>query len=78
MTRSFEGYLVPVHITDTAMHTMLRRDGVDLTASRVLMNDDEPVGLALIARRGWTSRVAAMGITSNARAAAWEPGQCKA
>ncbi|MCQ3936409.1 MAG: GNAT family N-acetyltransferase [Chloroflexi bacterium] len=49
------------------MHTMLRRDGVDLTASRVLMKDDEPVGLALIARRGWVSRLAAMGITSNAR-----------
>jgi ribosomal protein S18 acetylase RimI-like enzyme len=67
MTRSFEGYLVPVNITEMVMHTMLRRDGVDLTASRVLMKDDEPVGLALIARRGWTSRLAAMGITSNAR-----------
>jgi hypothetical protein len=67
MTRSFEGYLVPVNITESVMHTMLRRDGVDLTSSRVLMKDDQPVGLALIARRGWTSRLAAMGITSNAR-----------
>jgi ribosomal protein S18 acetylase RimI-like enzyme len=67
MTRSFEGYLVPVSITETVLHTMLRRDGVDLTSSRVLMKDDEPVGLALIARRGWTGRLAAMGITSNAR-----------
>jgi ribosomal protein S18 acetylase RimI-like enzyme len=67
MTRGFEGYFVPVNITDMALHTMLRRDGVDLTSSRVLMKDDEPVGLALIARRGWTSRLAAMGITSNAR-----------
>ncbi|MBI2332324.1 MAG: GNAT family N-acetyltransferase [Chloroflexi bacterium] len=67
MTRSFEGYLVPINITETVMHTMIRRDGIDLTASRVLMKDDEPVGLAMIARRGWTSRLAAMGITSNAR-----------
>lgn len=67
MTRSFEGYFVPINITDTVMHTMLRRDGIDLTSSRVLMKDDEPVGLALIARRGWTSRLAAMGITMNAR-----------
>ena len=67
MTRSFEGYFVPINITETVMHTMIRRDGIDLTASRVLMKDDEPVGIAFIARRGWTSRLAAMGITSNAR-----------
>jgi ribosomal protein S18 acetylase RimI-like enzyme len=67
MTRSFEGYIVPVNITDAALHTMIRRDGIDLTASRVLLRDDEPVGVAFIARRGWTSRLAAFGITSNAR-----------
>ncbi len=67
MTRSFEGYFVPVNITDVIMLTMLRRDGVDLTSSRVILKDDEPAGLALIARRGWTSRLAAMGIVSTAR-----------
>ncbi|NWF64523.1 MAG: GNAT family N-acetyltransferase, partial [Chloroflexi bacterium] len=67
MTRSFEGYLVPINITESVLHTMLRRDGIDLTASRVLLKDDEPIGLAMIARRGWTSRLAAMGITSTAR-----------
>ncbi|WKZ36435.1 MAG: GNAT family N-acetyltransferase [Anaerolineales bacterium] len=67
MTCSFEGYLVPITITEAVMHTMLRRDGIDLTASRVLMKDDEPIGIAFIARRGWTSRLAAMGIMSNAR-----------
>ena len=67
MTRSFEGYFVPVNITETALHTMLRRDGIDLTASRVLMKENESIGVAFIARRGWTSRLAAMGITSDAR-----------
>lgn len=67
MTRGFEGYIVPVNITDAILHTMIRRDGIDLTASRVLLRDDEPVGVAFIARRGWTSRLAAFGITSNAR-----------
>jgi ribosomal protein S18 acetylase RimI-like enzyme len=67
MTRSFEGYFVPVNITDVILLTMLRRDGVDLTSSRVIMKDDAPSGLALIARRGWTSRLAAMGIVSTAR-----------
>jgi ribosomal protein S18 acetylase RimI-like enzyme len=67
MTRSFEGYFVPVNITDVIMLTMLRRDGVDLTSSRVILKDGELAGLALIARRGWTSRLAAMGIVSTAR-----------
>jgi GNAT superfamily N-acetyltransferase len=67
MTRGFEGYIVPVNITDAILYTMIRRDGIDLTASRVLLRDDEPVGVAFIARRGWTSRLAAFGITSNAR-----------
>ena len=67
MTRGFEGYIVPINITDSVLHTIIRRDGIDLTASRVLMRDDEPIGVAFIARRGWTSRLAAFGITSNAR-----------
>jgi|CXWL01.1.fsa_nt_gi ribosomal protein S18 acetylase RimI-like enzyme len=67
MTRSFEGYLIPIHITHDGLLTMLRRDGIDLNSSRVLAKDDEPVGIALIARRGWTSRLAAMGIVSTAR-----------
>ena len=67
MTRSFEGYFVPVNITDVIMLTMLRRDGVDLTSSRVILKYGELAGLALIARRGWTSRLAAMGIVSTAR-----------
>jgi ribosomal protein S18 acetylase RimI-like enzyme len=78
MTRSFEGYFVPVNITETIMLNMLRRDGIDLTASRVILKDDEPSGLALIARRGWASRLAAMGIVSNARnggTGTWAMGQ---
>ncbi len=67
MTRGFEGYFVPINITDTILLTMLRRDGIDLTSSRVILKEDEPSGLALIARRGWTSRLAAMGIVSTGR-----------
>ena len=67
LTRGFEGYFVPVHINDSALLNMLRRDSIDLYASRVLMKDDEPIGAGLIARRGWTSRLAAMGIVSSAR-----------
>lgn len=67
LTRGFEDYLVPIQINDVALQTMIRRDGVDLAESRVLLKDNIPMGVALIARRGWSSRLAAMGIVTDAR-----------
>ncbi|HSG45042.1 MAG TPA: N-acetyltransferase [Anaerolineales bacterium] len=64
---SFEDYLVPIQFNISQFLNMLRKDTVDLTASRVLLIDDGPTGIALIARRGWTSRVAAMGVTKDFR-----------
>ena len=64
---SFENYTVPVRFELSQFLTMLRKDTVDLTASRVLLADDKPSGIALIARRGWTSRLAAMAITKDMR-----------
>jgi len=74
LTRGFEGYFVPIHITESVLLTMLRRDSIDLSASRVLIKDGEPIGVAWIARRGWTCRLAAMGIVSperNSGAGTW-------
>jgi GNAT superfamily N-acetyltransferase len=67
LTHGFEGYLVPIQINDHQLQTMIRRDGVDLAESRILLKDGKPLGVALIARRGWTSRLAAMGIVAEAR-----------
>ena len=66
---SFESYLVPIHFNLSQFLTMLRKDGVDLTASRVLLADGTPSGIALIARRGTlrASRLAAMGVTKEMR-----------
>jgi len=71
---SFENYLVPIAFNLSQFLTMVRKDSVDLSASRVLLADEEPAGIALIARRGWTSRLAAMGIVQSQRgkgAASW-------
>lgn len=62
LNQGFEGYFVPIQFDTTAFLNMLRKDGIDLTVSRVLLAEDHPCGIALIARRGWTSRLAAMGI----------------
>ena len=64
---SFENYPVPVTFNLLQFLTMLRKDSVDLFASRVLLTDGQLAGIALIARRGWTSRLAAMGIVQSMR-----------
>ena len=64
---SFENYLVPITFNLMQFLTMLRKDSVDLSSSRVLLVDGQRAGIALIARRGWTSRLAAMGIVQNRR-----------
>lgn len=69
LNRGFEGYSIPIHFEAVTFLNMLRKDGIDLTASRVLIVDEESSGIALIARRGTlhASRLAAMGIASEMR-----------
>ena len=64
---SFEGYHIPVHFEYSPLLTMFRKDNIDLETSRVLLAEDKPSGIALIARRGWASRLAAMGIARELR-----------
>ena len=66
-TRSFAGYFFPVELDAPDIAAMFRRDGTDLSVSRVLLVDGVPAGFGLIARRGWTSRLAAMGIVESLR-----------
>ncbi len=67
LNRGFEAYFVPIRFNPITFLNMIRKDGIDLTASRVLLMDDQPCGIALIARRGWVSRLAAMGIATEVR-----------
>jgi GNAT superfamily N-acetyltransferase len=67
LNRGFENYLVPIQFSVPAFETMLRKDGIDLTSSLVLLAEDQPSGIALIARRGRVSRLAAMGIAGEMR-----------
>lgn len=67
LNRGFEEYFVPVQFNLTTFTNMLRRDGIDLAASQVLIADGQPCGVALLARRGWTVRLAAMGVAREMR-----------
>ena len=69
LTRSFEGYLVPIQMTAQAFERRFRGEDLDPFASRVYYGEagGSPVGTVLVARRGWTSRIAAMGLAPEAR-----------
>jgi ribosomal protein S18 acetylase RimI-like enzyme len=66
-TRCFTGYVVPVHLDYPSLVGMLRVDSVDLAASVIVRSSGRAVGFALVARRGWSSRLAAMAIDPDFR-----------
>lgn len=63
----FSDYFVHIELTLPLFLNMARVESIDLGSSRVICLDDETVGIALIARRGWTSRLATMCIVPAAR-----------
>jgi ribosomal protein S18 acetylase RimI-like enzyme len=63
----FSDYLVHIEFTISMFLSMARVESIDLGSSRIICQDTAAVGVALIARRGWTSRLAAMCIAPDAR-----------
>jgi len=59
---------MPFVIDGPGFERRFRPEGLDTQASIVLMSGDQPAGVCLIARQGWTSRVAAMAIAPDFRA----------
>src|SRR5258706_12470193 len=66
----FAGYVIPLRLTTQTLSERVCNEDIHLGSSAVLLRDGEPVGLALIARRGRESRLAAMGIVPAARSQA--------
>src|SRR5829696_4148908 len=67
LTKSFEGYVMPVNVTAQGYERRFRPENVDPFASYVYFRETRPVAVALVARRGWTSRIAAMAVAPEAR-----------
>lgn len=69
LNHGFEEYSIPIQFTNSMFLNMLHKDGIDLSSSRVLLVDNKPSGIALIAPRGArrVSRLAAMGIAKEIR-----------
>jgi ribosomal protein S18 acetylase RimI-like enzyme len=67
LNQGFADYVVPIHIDlATVMHVM-SQESIDVSSSRVVSRKGHPVGVALIGRRGWTSRLAGMAVVPQAR-----------
>ena len=67
LTKSFEGYVVPVNVSAQGYEHRFRPEHVDPFASYVYFREARPVAVILVARRGWTSRIAAMAVGPEAR-----------
>lgn len=65
--RGYSDYFVKIPATAAMLLGMARVDGVDLAASRILLRAGQPAAGGLIARRGWTCRLAGMAVVPEAR-----------
>lgn len=67
LTRAFADYFVSIVFDARTLLQATRVDSVDLASSCIFVRDGKAAGGALIARRGWTSRLAGMAIVPEAR-----------
>ncbi|MBC6607929.1 GNAT family N-acetyltransferase [Hymenobacter sp. BT188] len=67
MNRSFEEYMVPMVFTPVSFERRFRGEHLDAEASKLWFRGEKLIGVVFIARRGWTSRVAAMGLVRDER-----------
>lgn len=67
LAHAFSDYFVRIPFNVPMLLNMVRADSIDLASSRVFVRNGVALGAALIARRGWTSRLAAMAIVPETR-----------
>ncbi|MCA1825630.1 MAG: GNAT family N-acetyltransferase [Myxococcales bacterium] len=66
---AFAGYVIPLKMSADTLAERVANEDIDLALSRVVVRGGEELGLALMARRGRESRLAAMGIRTESRSA---------
>lgn len=67
VTECFKGYIQTFILDAEGFERRFRPEGLDTEASIILMDGDSPAAICLIARQGWTCRVAAMAIAPDFR-----------
>ncbi|MBS1714288.1 MAG: GNAT family N-acetyltransferase [Armatimonadetes bacterium] len=67
LNHCFEDYVVPFTLTAPQAERRFRRESLDVEASTVWLDDEGPAAVVFVARRGWTSRIAAMAVARRRR-----------
>lgn len=67
LNHGFSDYIVKIQFDTRMLLRTIRYDQIDGSQSWIVVMDGEDVGACLIARRGWTSRLAAMAMIPEAR-----------
>lgn len=62
LNQSFEGYLVAIQVTAQSFERRFRGESLDAEASKIYYDGETPIGIVLVDRRGFNSRIGAMGI----------------
>lgn len=63
INRAFKGYVAgEIHFELPLLSSFMAQADIHLSRSVVALQDGEPAGIAMLARRGWTMRVGLMGI----------------
>jgi GNAT superfamily N-acetyltransferase len=63
----FQGYVVPMRFTPEKYEARFRAENLDPFASRLYFSNEALAAVVMIARRGWTSRLAAMAVAPDFR-----------
>jgi ribosomal protein S18 acetylase RimI-like enzyme len=67
INKGFTDYFVKIELDAAALTHMAAQEGIQLSDSRVVLRGEEMVAAGLIARRGWSSRLAGMAVVPGAR-----------
>lgn len=67
LVRSFESYFVPVNVTAQTFERRFRAEHLDPFSSRIYYAGDSASAVLLVTRRGWSSRIAAVGVVPEMR-----------
>lgn len=66
INRSFKGYVGgEINFTPTVLAGFMAQSSVHLARSLVALQDDESAGIAMLTRRGWSVRIALMGVIAD-------------
>ncbi len=69
LNMAYDGYIVPISFDTISLARRVHAEDIDLISSQLLLVDQKAAGIMLIARRGRTSRIAALGIATHLRGA---------